>query len=144
MVKLLLERGAVLRDSDGTNAIVINAQDGISRTLRSVLYEGQIPDLESLGRLTAVIASSQNGRLEVIRLLIKPGPNTDLVAGALKKTAFVRAANSGHIEPVKLLLKNDANFDIDRTFRFTSLMVAALNGHSDIVKIGRASCRERV
>jgi ankyrin repeat protein len=133
----LLEKGAKpdSQETDGTNALVINAKDELADNIMMKLYEGSTPDLQYTELVTAMVTTSQNGDLEFVELTTGKGPNSDMPVNSGKTTAFIHAFPSGRLAIVKVLLNKDAHFDVQKTVRFTDVMVASLNAHAEIVKL---------
>ena len=65
-------------------------------------------DLAKRNGATAVLGASQNGHLEIVRLLLESGADKDLTKndGA---TALTIASQNGHLEVVRLLLESGAD-----------------------------------
>ena len=113
---------------------------------------------------TALIEAAGGGHLEVTRLLLDRSADPNQACTADGGTALMQAAHRGHLEVTRLLLDRSADPNQVRTDDgHTALMYAAVRGHLEVIrllldrsadpnqptipmhlKIGRASCRERV
>lgn len=85
--------------------------------------------------LTALMLSSLQGHIEVVRLLLtskKVDVNAKDVSGT---TSLMAASKRGHAEVVKLLLDSDAKLDIQSEQGMTALAMAAMDGHAEVVSL---------
>ena len=124
-----------MQEADGTKALLITARDELVDTIKMMLYGGLKPDAKYIKHVTAMVATSQNGHLEAVNISAGYETNSAMLANSEKTTAFIRASRSGQVTVVKVLLKKDLHFDEQKTDRYTDMMVAAMNGHAEIVKI---------
>ena len=87
------------------------------------------------GRKTALIHASEQGQMEIVKLLIEN--NADLnIQDNYGETALMRAAWWGYTEIVKLLLiENKADLNITDNYGKTALMKAAYKGQTEIIKL---------
>ncbi len=137
IVRMLLDRGATpdIRETDGTNAILITARDELVETIYRSLYKGLDEDgLFNSGKLKAMISKSGDGDLEAVSLSEFSGNDSE-VSRPDRTTAFIKASQSGHVAIVKVMVRKDTHLDQENTVRFTDLMVASMNGHDEIVKL---------
>ena len=136
IVSMLLAKGARpdSREDDGANALIINADDQIAEMITSKLYRRSDQESGYSEQLTAMVATSLTGQLQAVKLSSESNADPAMLAKAEKTTAFIRASGSGRIAIVKLMLKKDARFNIQNKARFTDLMVASMNGHTEVVK----------
>jgi ankyrin repeat protein len=137
IVQTLLERGARpdSLDTDGTRALVITARDEIADSINKKLYSGYNKDFSFSDNITARIATRDDGALEAVNISDHKGPIDDIIAGSDRATAFIKAFRSGHVAVVKIFLKKNTRIDPTRTMKYTDLMVASMNGHTDIVRM---------
>ena len=82
---------------------------------------------------SCLINASKNGKVELVKLLLKQGAKTELSDG--QHTAIRGAGLNGHLEVVQLLIEAGANVNAFSSKRKTALMGAAMNGHERIVKL---------
>jgi hypothetical protein len=84
---------------------------------------------------TALIMAAWSGHIDVVRILLDAGANTNLDVG---RTALNRAAESGHIDVVRALLDAGASTDQPGngggTYYGDPLINAAAAGHIDVVR----------
>jgi ankyrin repeat protein len=137
IVKTLLERGARpdSLDTDGTRALVITARDDIADSISIKLYRGYNKDFSFSENLTAMVATRDDGVLEAVNIADREGSLDDVIANSDRATAFIKAFRSGQVAVVKVFLKKNARIDPQKTAKYTDLMVASMNGHTDIVKM---------
>ena len=92
-------------------------------------------DKECNNGTTALLFAAQNGRLEIVRLLLQKGADKDK-ENDHGTTALFIAAQNGHLEIVRLLLQEGADKDkADSCSRATPLHFASVKGHTDIAKL---------
>ncbi|MGL4652687.1 ankyrin repeat domain-containing protein [Cetobacterium sp.] len=81
-----------------------------------------------------LIFASQNGHIEIVKLLLEYGADTNIQTDT-GATALGFASQNGHIEIVKLLLEYGADTNIQTDTGATALGFALQNGHIEIVKL---------
>ena len=74
-----------------------------------------------------LVLASENGYLEIVKLLLKNGANVH----AENDYALIWASRNGHFEVVKLLLKNGPKVHV----KDNSLVWASSEGHFEVVKL---------
>ena len=108
IVKLLIEAGA------DVNAVTIAIVGGYSRR---TIFGGYVhKDWETLGGYTALMAASEMGHIDIVKLLIEAGANVNAMTeeGTMFAvddaglTALMYASREGHIDIVKLLIEAGA------------------------------------
>ena len=83
-----------------------------------------------------LFVAAKRGHLEVVRLLLEAGAQTDAhAANRNGATALMIAAENGHLDVMQLLLKAGADKDSATAGGATALMLAAQNGHSEVVRV---------
>ena len=99
--------------------------------------DGNLLHARSHDRETAIIKASENGRLDVVRFLLKNGANpNDEDATSAGQTPLIHASFNGHIEIIKLLL--DAGADIEKKNHIPGegpLITAVQEGQLKVVKL---------
>ena len=85
----------------------------------------------------ALIYAAINDDIEMVKLLLKKCPDTDINYrnDYWGNTALTAAAQKGHTNIVKLLLKSGADADIEDKDGETAFTLAAQNGYTKIVKL---------
>ena len=83
--------------------------------------------------LSLLHVAAANGRLEMVRELLKRGASVELPS-SLGLTALMQAAYRGHLSILLLLLQHSANPDLQSNHGGTALMLAAGEGQEACVK----------
>jgi ankyrin repeat protein len=83
---------------------------------------------------TALHAASFQGRLQVVRYLLRQGVDVN-VRDSGHDTSLLLASWKGHLDVVQCLLKHGADVDLQDYFLNTPLILAANWGHVDAVRI---------
>ena len=78
-------------------------------------------------------SASKNGRLNVVKKLVKRCGNVDKPDNC-ERTPLHYAAENGHLNIVQYLIKQKANVNEQSINFMIPLHLAALNGHSDVVE----------
>jgi ankyrin repeat protein len=81
----------------------------------------------------AINVAAQNGRIEVVKLLVNRGADLE-AGGTTGQTALMAAAARGHLPVVQFLAKRGANLEARSNAGTNSLMFASKNGHLAVVK----------
>lgn len=99
--------------------------------------DGNLLNARSHDRETAIIKASENGRLAIVRFLLKNGANpNDEDATSAGQTPLIHAAFNGHTEIIKLLL--NAGADIEKKNHIPGegpLITAVQEGQLEVVKL---------
>ncbi len=82
----------------------------------------------------ALIAASQDGHCDIVRLLLERGAEVNAVMqdGA---SALMYASQNGHCDTVRLLLEREAEVNTVTQSGMSALMLASQNGHCDTVRL---------
>ncbi|KAI2494587.1 serine/threonine kinase [Fragilaria crotonensis] len=123
--------------SENDRKLIISAYHGNLPEFRDLLRaEANVnAQLDEDGR-SALYVASQEGHLEVVRLLLqkkKVDVNLQRDSGA---TALYVAIQNGHVEVVRALLQNNkVDMNLQSTGGFTALYVASEKGYLEIVRL---------
>ena len=99
-----------------------------------LLEKGALVDIPcNRSRISALMVASQNGHVEVVKLLLEKGAQID-DDGDRGRSPLMLASQEGHNKVVKLLLEKGAQVNIYRD-RVSALMIASQNGHGETVKL---------
>ena len=82
---------------------------------------------EDDGGKSALMIASLNGKLEVVKLLLKNGAQVDLQDGG-GWSALMCASVEGHAEVTKVLLEKGAQVDLKNNIGWSALMFASKHG----------------
>ena len=118
----------------GALSAVKATQYGVLERLKELVETSQCdphqPDPENVFLLHW---AAINNRLEIAKYLLALGCNVDQIGGELESTPLNWAARSGHVHMCILLMKHGANpllFDVEG---FSTLHLATMFGHSNVV-----------
>ncbi|CAE7415636.1 ANKRD29, partial [Symbiodinium sp. KB8] len=117
------------------SALQDSARSGLMSEVENLLQRPQDPDLVRLGHHpTPLSVASENGHIEVTRLLLEANADKDK-ANQDGATPLFIAAQNGHLEVVRLLLQANADKDKALEDSVTPLYVAAQNGFLEVVRL---------
>ena len=86
--------------------------------------------------MNKLIQASENGDVEIVRLLLETGESKPGHANEYGDTALICASGDGHIEIVRLLLESDeSNPEHVNEYGYTALICASRDGHLEIVRL---------
>ncbi|XP_046548229.1 ankyrin repeat and KH domain-containing protein mask-like [Haliotis rubra] len=137
VVEFLVGRGAdvSLVDRDGNN-VLHSACDGGDLEIVKLIVSMNVVDINSRGwrSRTPVMAAARRGHSDVVEFLVGRGVNVSLVDrdgnNVLHSTCY-----GGDLETVKLIVSmNVVDINSRGEYSTTPVMVAAYNGHSDVVE----------
>lgn len=98
--------------------------------------DGNLLHARSHDRETAIIKASENGRLDVVKFLLKNGANPDDAdKTSAADTALIQAAFQGHDQVVRRLLRAGANIEKQNNAGTTPLIAAASEGKIKVVNL---------
>ena len=85
---------------------------------------------------TAIIKASENGRLTVVRFLLKNGANpNDHDKTDVCQSSLILASHKGHTDVVAILLDAGANIEYQNSQCETALITAAQEGQIEVVRL---------
>jgi ankyrin repeat protein len=160
-IKALINAGSKVdqADTDGRTALMFVVQIGHANCLQALIAANAQVNQTDHNGLTALTVAAQNGHSDIMKLLLENGANAthalrhgikydrcDSIKNLLdngvdvnmpitsrNETAFYRAAQKGKTNMVLELLLKQANANQARIDGITPLMIAAQNGHINIV-----------
>ena len=94
----------------------------------------QDPDFIGTWQQPALLIASNQGHLDVVRLLLEAGSDKNL-ADDHGATALIVASNQGHIDVVRLLLEAGADKNLANNGGRTALTLASASAHDDIAQL---------
>lgn len=132
---LLSERsdGIDQGDAKGQTPLMIAAAKGLALICLFLIGKGANPSMESVEG-TALLAASQNGYLDVVKVLLSGGAYMESTTSTLNSTALHLAAQRGHLDVVRELVSAGANVDCRRSDGATPLISAATKGQVQIIR----------
>lgn len=120
--------------SGDVNNIVKATQEGNLTLIRELVESGKVdpnkPDDENVYLLHW---AAINNHVDIAEYLLSKGAKVDPIGGDLKTTPLNWAISSGHFEMMTLLLKHGANLFVYDTDGLSSIHIATLNKHVNIV-----------
>jgi len=133
----LLESGAAspnVVDKSGNSLLILTVRDGYTEAATVVLrFRPHLDHRNHIGDTALMIAASQ-GNMELLDLLLASGAKTNPIVGKNVWTALHYAAFEGKLPAVERLLTAKADIHALTPNRSDVLMLAARNGHIDIVR----------
>ena len=131
--------------ADMGETLLRSASDGDVAAVRQALNSPTDPNYVDADGWTPLFIASENGHLEVVRLLRDAGTDMDEACEDGGATPLHIASQNGHLEVVRLLC--DAGADKDKACEdgSTPLYIASQNGHLEVVRLlCEAPARRRV
>jgi ankyrin repeat protein len=122
---------------------VQSAGKGDIKAVQLFLAAGIDLNAQSAAGITALMAASKNGRIDVVNKLLDQKVNVD-AEGKQGVTALMLAAENNQPEIVKLLLKKKADPNIEDQTGWSALMKAVFQGNTSCVEALAARSRQEV
>jgi outer membrane protein assembly factor BamB len=119
--------------ADDGEALREAARAGDLARVRALLDAGVKADSPGRHGLTALILAAEQGRLEIIRLLVERGAALSAREGFFHRSALANSLDGGHLAAARFLLEKGAE-GADH-----ALMVAVEKGDLDLAKLALAS-----
>jgi len=121
--------------ADVSTNLILAAKDGNLVGVNTALKEGADINakMPPIGK-TALIWASEQGYVEVVKLLLEKGANVD-EKNFTGGTALMTALQQGHVEIIKLLIEKGADVNIKDLNGVTPLRKAKEMGRSDIAEL---------
>jgi len=110
--------------------LCLAALKGDNDKVKKILKDGKVSVND---KNTALIWASQNGHLEVVKLLVVYRANVN-EKDKNGNSSLLSASLNGHLEVVKFLLANGANLNDKGKYGKTALMQSSGQGHINLVK----------
>ena len=156
VVKVLLKAHAkidkVTLDRSRSTPLMLAAREGHHDVVGHLILCSANVDKKNQDNQTALHMASVRGHMEVVKALLKAHAKVDEMAKRESSPLMQLAARKGHrdqycetytalhyasergdLKMVKVLLNAGAKTDVDRRHRFTPLMLAACEGHQEVV-----------
>jgi ankyrin repeat protein len=131
---LLILAGFLLSQSPCLSAEINDAAHrGDTQAVSKLLDQGVAPDAKDETGETPLLSASLAGHADVVAVLVKHGAGTES-RNDRGLTPLHGAAYAGSLETVRLLVESGAHVnDAENVFKVTPLIVAAEEGHTDVV-----------
>lgn len=114
--------------------IIKATQYGILERCKELVESGAVnvtkPDNENVYLLHW---AAINNRVEIAQYYLDKGAHVDSIGGELESTPLHWATRQGHVAMVVFLIKNGANFSLCDNEGFSTIHLATMFGHSNIV-----------
>ncbi|OLP80731.1 Ankyrin repeat domain-containing protein 17 [Symbiodinium microadriaticum] len=124
----------VLMDGHISNFATSGLASMVFQKVESMMQLPQDPDLFGTGQQPALMIASGKGHIDVVRLLLEAGGDTNL-PDSDGFTALMIAAYKGPVEVVSLLLEAGADLNLANNNCRTALMVAAHHSRVEVVRL---------
>ena len=119
--------------------LVKAALDGDLENVKSLLEKKvNANKIDLITHQSPLLAAAQNGRAEVIKLLLEHQANPNLKL-KLPLSPLLIACERGNLEAVKLLISARADVQFSGAKGYTPLMLASAHGHAEIARVLLAS-----
>jgi len=122
---------------------VRSAENGDMKAVQLFFDAGIDCNAESSAGLTALMAAAKNGRIDVVKKLLDQKVKID-AQGKDGVTALMLAADGNQLEIVNLLLKRGADPNVEDQRGWTALMNAVYQGNANCVEALAAQSRQEV
>ena len=122
---------------------VRSAENGDAKAFQLFLDAGIDCNAQSSTGLTALMAASKNGRIDLVKKLLNQKVKID-AQGKDGVTALMLAADSNQLDIVKLLLEKNADPNLEDQSGWTALMKAVYQGNTNCVEVLATRSREEV
>lgn len=121
----------------GKSVLIWSSERGYARQVASLVDRGSDIEAKDPNHKTPLIKATENGHLEVVRVLLQKGANTAAKAGRYidDGTALHVAARAGHVEIIKLLLEFGADIEAKASRGARPLHWAVEDEKVDVVKL---------
>jgi ankyrin repeat-rich membrane spanning protein len=137
--KLLIDAGAYVRKANtyGVTPLYIAARAGDAESTALLLESGADANATLPSGETVLMTAARVGNPDVVRSLLTGGAGISLAELARARGATHVAESGGYAPPANpALMANHANVDArERMYGRTALMIAATQGHSEIVEL---------
>ena len=139
VVELLLKENADvnIQNVEGLTVLMLASLIGHTQIVELLLKENASVNIQKEDGWTALMLASLNGHTEVIKLLLIEHADIN-IQSKKGETALIVAIENKHSEVVEYLLQSKANPHIVMCIKgieITALLLAALTGNRDIVKV---------
>jgi ankyrin repeat protein len=125
---------AALANAKDTDLIKAAERGDLQRVKELIGAKADVNATTKDGR-TALMAAAFRGHADIVTLLLDKGANVE-ASDKFDDTALTLATGAHRTDVVRLLLDKGANIEAhSRIFRYTPLMIAALNGYADMVTL---------
>jgi len=122
---------------------VQSAEKGDLKAIQLFLNAGIDCNAQGVTGITALMAASKYGRLDVVNKLLEQKVNVD-AHDKQGVTALMLAAENNHVEIVQLLLKKNADPNVEDQTGWTALMKAVYQGSTGCTEALAARSRQEV
>ncbi|XP_054584257.1 ankyrin repeat and SOCS box protein 3 isoform X2 [Eptesicus fuscus] len=120
---------------EGFSALHFAAHRGHGKIVQILLEAGADPNATTLEETTPLFLAVENGRMDVLRLLLRYGANVNGSHSMCGWNALHQATFQENTEIIKLLLKRGASKECQDDFGITPLFVAAQYGKLESLSI---------
>jgi ankyrin repeat protein len=134
---MLLLAGCLVAGQDAFNSLdnqlIVAAARGDTAAVQQLLQQGAHIEATDKWGSTPLLQAVQNGKIEVVKLLLGKGANIEAASG--DGTSLILAAAAGNIEIVQVLLEKGANTGATDGSGDTALLKAVNRRDNNLVKL---------
>ncbi len=134
-------KSKVLSQKDFNQLLLHAAQVGNVSKAQELLEYGADIETQDDHKYTPLLLASENGRSEIVKLLIDAGANKEAQMPAnyrsnhSKYSSLHFAAKNGHTHTAQILIKAGVNIETQASKDYRALHLACQNGHTEIVEL---------
>jgi ankyrin repeat protein len=122
----------------GITALMLAVQGGHTAIVADLIAAGADFNTTDIYRYTALMIAAENGKYDVVKVLLKDGASTSAYLDAQSQagnTALMLAVQGDHTAIVADLIAAGADFNTKNKDGSTALVLAASKGHTEIVQL---------
>ncbi|GBF49376.1 hypothetical protein LPTSP4_08870 [Leptospira ryugenii] len=138
LVQMLLDNKANpdLQKVDGDTALIQASSDGLQEIANLLIARGADLNIQDSLGWTALLWASTNGHTAIVQSIVSQKIKSHQAESEADRTALLIATSVGNLDIAKLLVHE--GFDFGGLEYQKALMLAANNGHSEIVDLLRS------
>ena len=114
-----------------------SCEGGNLKVCQELIKQGEDINCRDHRGMTALMIAAENGRVQIVQLLVKEGANLDFTSEQMRSgyTALMIAVVEGHQEIVKLLIDAGADLNLTDIVGRTASMLAVKTGQTERLRM---------